>query len=130
MIPRNRTATHPGTILLKEFLEPMDLTQKGLAEHIGVPVQRVNEIVRGKRGVTPETAWLFSEAFSTTLSFGLICNPSTTYRQTGQITMLSHWLLACNKVLLSDSLYAVRLAIGFANFTQAAWLQVCRRVRR
>lgn len=66
MIPSNRTATHPGIILLKEFLEPLELTQKALAMHLGIPVQRVNEIVRGKRGVTPETAWLLSEALSTT----------------------------------------------------------------
>jgi addiction module HigA family antidote len=66
MIPSNRTATHPEVILLKEFLEPLELTQKALATHVGFPVQRVNEIVRGKRGVTPETAWLFSEALRTT----------------------------------------------------------------
>ena len=71
MIPSNRTATHPGAILLKEFLEPLDLTQKALAAHVGVPVQRVNEIVRGKRGITPETAWLLSEALSTTPEFWL-----------------------------------------------------------
>ena len=85
MIPSNRTATHPGVILLKEFLEPLELTQKGLAEHVGVPVQRVNEIVRGKRGITPETAWLFSEAFNTSPEFWLnlqsthdlsVCRPS------------------------------------------------------
>lgn len=71
MIPLHRTTTHPGVILLKEFLEPMELTQKALAMHVGIPVQRVNEIVRGKRGITPETAWLFSEAFSTTPEFWL-----------------------------------------------------------
>ncbi len=71
MIPSNRTATHPGVILLKEFLEPLELTQKALATHVGLPVQRVNEIVRGKRGVTPETAWLLSEAFRTTPEFWL-----------------------------------------------------------
>jgi len=71
MIPSNRTATHPGIILLNEFLAPLTLTQKGLAEHIGVPVQRINEIVRGKRGITPETAWLFSEAFNTSPEFWL-----------------------------------------------------------
>ena len=71
MIPSNRTATHPGVILLKEFLEPLELTQKALAAHVGVPVQRVNEIVRGKRGVTPETAWLLSEALRTTPEFWL-----------------------------------------------------------
>ena len=71
MIPSNRVATHPGVILLKEFLEPMELTQKALATHLGIPVQRVNEIVRGKRGITPETAWLFSEALRTTPEFWL-----------------------------------------------------------
>ena len=71
MIPSKRTATHPGVILLKEFLEPLELTQKALAAHVGVPVQRVNEIVRGKRGVTPETAWLLSEALRTTPEFWL-----------------------------------------------------------
>ena len=71
MIPRNRTPEHPGRILLEEFLEPLGLTQVALAAHIGVPVQRVNEIVRGKRGITPETAWLFSQAFGTTPEFWL-----------------------------------------------------------
>ena len=71
MIPSNRTATHPGVILLKEFLEPLELTQKALATHLGIPIQRVNEIVRGKRGVTPETAWLLSEALRTTPQFWL-----------------------------------------------------------
>ena len=71
MIPLNRTATHPGVILLKEFLEPLQLTQKSLAMHLGIPIQRVNEIVRGKRGITPQTAWLFSEALRTTPEFWL-----------------------------------------------------------
>jgi antitoxin HigA-1 len=46
-----------------------DLTQVKLAEHIGVPVQRINEIIRGKRGITPGTAWLFAQAFGTTPQF-------------------------------------------------------------
>ncbi len=71
MIPSNRIATHPGVILLKEFLEPLELTQKALATHVGISVQRVNEIVRGKRGVTPETAWLLSDALRTTPEFWL-----------------------------------------------------------
>ncbi len=71
MIPSNRSATHPGIILLKEFLEPLELTQKALASHLGIPLQRINEIVRGKRGITPETAWLLSEALSTTPEFWL-----------------------------------------------------------
>ena len=71
MIPSNRKATHPGIILLKEFLEPMGLTQKALAAHIGIPVQRINEIIRCKRGVSPNTAWLLSEAFKTSPEFWL-----------------------------------------------------------
>ncbi|TXK98492.1 addiction module antidote protein, HigA family [Methylococcaceae bacterium HT1] len=71
MIPTNRKATHPRVILLKEFLEPMGVTQKALATHIGIPVQRINEVVRGKRGVSPNTAWLLSEALSTTPEFWL-----------------------------------------------------------
>jgi addiction module HigA family antidote len=42
-----------------------------LAAHLGVPVQRINELVRGKRGVTPETAWLLAQAFGTTPQFWL-----------------------------------------------------------
>jgi len=66
MIPKNRVPTHTGEILLEEFLIPMELSQVMFAAHIGVPVQRINEIVRGKRGITPETAWFFSQAFGTT----------------------------------------------------------------
>jgi addiction module HigA family antidote len=64
-----RIPTHPGEVLLEEFLVPLEITQVELAAHIGVPVQRVNEIVRGKRGVTPETAWLLSQALGTTPEF-------------------------------------------------------------
>lgn len=71
MIPLNRTATHPGIILLKEFLEPLELTQKTLAMHVGVSLQRINEIIRGKRGITPATAWLLAEALNTSPEFWL-----------------------------------------------------------
>ena len=66
MLPENQIPTHPGEILLKEFLKPLGITQVAFARHIGVPLQRINEIVRGKRGVTPETAWLLSQALGTT----------------------------------------------------------------
>ncbi|OFV86914.1 MAG: addiction module antidote protein, HigA family [Acidobacteria bacterium RBG_16_68_9] len=69
MIPRNRIPTHPGEVLRAEFLEPLRLSQVALAAHIGVSVQRINELVRGKRGITPETAWLLSQAFGTTPEF-------------------------------------------------------------
>lgn len=66
MLPENRIPTHPGEMLLREFLEPLGLTQVAFARHIGVPVQRVNELVRGKRGVTSGTAWLLAQALGTT----------------------------------------------------------------
>jgi addiction module HigA family antidote len=71
MISENRIPTHPGVILLEEFLVPLGITQVELAEHLEIPVQRVNEIVRGKRGITPATAWLLSEALDTTPEFWL-----------------------------------------------------------
>ncbi|MCA1802040.1 MAG: HigA family addiction module antidote protein [Rhodothermaceae bacterium] len=71
MIPKNRITTHPGVILLKEYLEPMGLTQKELSDHLEIPIQRVNEIVRGKRGISPDTAWLLSGAFDTSPEFWL-----------------------------------------------------------
>jgi len=56
MISENRVPAHPGEILLNEFLAPLGVTQVELAEHLGIPTQRINEIVKGKRGVTPATA--------------------------------------------------------------------------
>ena len=54
---------HPGEVLQHEFMEPMGVTQTALARHIGVPIRRVNELCRGKRGITAETAWLLGQAF-------------------------------------------------------------------
>ncbi|MBI2901186.1 MAG: HigA family addiction module antidote protein [Planctomycetes bacterium] len=71
MLPEKRIPTHPGEMLLEEFLKPMGLSQKAFAAHLGVPLQRVNEIIRRKRGVSPETAWLFAQAFGTTPQFWL-----------------------------------------------------------
>ena len=71
MLPRKRIPTHPGEILSEEFLKPLGVTQVALAGHLRVPVQRINELVRGKRGVTPETAWLLAGAFGTTPEFWL-----------------------------------------------------------
>lgn len=69
MLPENRIPTHPGEILLEEFLRPMGITQVAFARHIGIPLQRVNEIVNSKRGVTPESAWLFARALNTSPEF-------------------------------------------------------------
>ncbi|HME72364.1 MAG TPA: HigA family addiction module antitoxin [Myxococcota bacterium] len=65
MQPKSRIPSHPGEILLHEFLEPLGRTQIALAERLGISVQRINEIVRGKRGITPDTAWLLAQALGT-----------------------------------------------------------------
>ena len=69
MLPEFRIATHPGQILLAEFLEPLRLTQAELARSLHIPLNRVNELVRGKRGVTPQSALLLSQYFGNSPEF-------------------------------------------------------------
>ena len=68
-IPSDREPTHPGDVLLNDFLIPLGMTQHDLARAIHVPYQRVNEIVRGRRGVTPSTALRLARFFGTSPSF-------------------------------------------------------------
>ncbi|MEN6625146.1 MAG: HigA family addiction module antitoxin [Candidatus Sumerlaeia bacterium] len=70
-IPTHRAPTHPGQMLLLEFLDPAGLTQRDLAAAIHVPYQRVNEIVRGRRGITPATALRLAKYFGTSADFWL-----------------------------------------------------------
>lgn len=69
MLPRNRPPTLPGEMLLEEYLRPRGITQVELAASMGVPIQRVNTIINGKRGITAETAILLSEALNTSPEF-------------------------------------------------------------
>lgn len=69
--------THPGEMLLEEFLKPLNISQVDFAKHLKVSFKRINEIVNGKRAVSPETAWLFSQALGTTPQFWM--NLQTTY---------------------------------------------------
>jgi len=69
MIPTHRKPTHAGEILLKEFLEPMHLSQAELAKKMRVPIQRINTLINEKRGVTAETAILLSKILKTTPEF-------------------------------------------------------------
>jgi addiction module HigA family antidote len=64
-IPTHRAPTHPGEMLLEEFLIPMSLLQRELADGIRVPYQRVNELVNGRRGITPATALRLAKFFGT-----------------------------------------------------------------
>ena len=68
-IPTHREPTHPGEMLLEEFLNPMGITQRELAEKIHVPYQRVNEIVNKRRGITPSTALRLSKLFRVSEDF-------------------------------------------------------------
>jgi len=68
-IPTHRTPTHPGEMLLEEFLRPMGLTQRELSVAIRVPYQRVNEIINGRRGVTPSTALRLAKFFGVSPDF-------------------------------------------------------------
>ena len=68
-VPTNRIPTHPGEMLLEEFLNPMGLTQRELAEQIRVPYQRVNDIVNGRRGITPSTTLRLAKFFNMSADF-------------------------------------------------------------
>ena len=70
-VPKNREPTHPGKMLSEEFLVPMNITQRELADAIHVPYQRVNELVNGKRGITPSTALRLAKYFGVTADFWL-----------------------------------------------------------
>jgi addiction module HigA family antidote len=69
--PETRTIplTHPGVMLKEEFLDPMGISQTELAHAIGASVNRINEICRGKRGISPETAYLLAEYFDMAVEF-------------------------------------------------------------
>jgi addiction module HigA family antidote len=62
---------HPGEILLEEFLNPMGLSQNQLANDIGVPPRRINEIVHGKRRITADTALRLAHYFKMSPQFWL-----------------------------------------------------------
>lgn len=70
-LPKQRPPTHPGEMLLKEFLEPLEMTQVELADRLRVSYPRVNEIVKGKRAVTPDTALRLARLFGTSPEFWL-----------------------------------------------------------
>lgn len=70
-IPTNGPPTHPGEMLLEEFLKPLGMTQRALAERLDVSYPRVNELIHGKRGVTPDTALRLERLFGMEAQFWL-----------------------------------------------------------
>lgn len=71
MLPKNRPPTHPGEILLKDFIEPLSLSQKELALHLGWAYARLNEIVNGRRGISADSALSLADAFNMEPEFWL-----------------------------------------------------------
>lgn len=71
MLPKNRPPTHPGEMLLKEFLGPLEVTQSKFARHLNWPYSRVNDIINGKRRVSAEDALAIGEALGTDPVFWL-----------------------------------------------------------
>jgi antitoxin HigA-1 len=69
MLPAKRVSTHPGEILREAFLKPFGATPTALAEHLGVPCEEIESLVREADAVTPELAWLLSQAFGTSPEF-------------------------------------------------------------
>ena len=68
-LPTHRTPTHPGEMLLEEYLKPIGLTQRELAKAIHAPYQRVNELINGRRGMTPSTALRLAKYLGTSPGF-------------------------------------------------------------
>ena len=71
MLPKNRPPTHPGQMLLKEFLEPLNLSQVNFAKHLDWTYARLNEIINGKRGITSASALAFADVFQIEPEFWL-----------------------------------------------------------
>lgn len=69
MLPTHRPPTPPGEVLSEEFLIPLGITQAELAKRMGIPLQRINLLVNGRRGITAETALLLGQVFGTTPQF-------------------------------------------------------------
>jgi addiction module HigA family antidote len=71
MLPKKRPPTHPGQMLLKEFLEPLGITQKEFSNHLGWTYARLNEIINGHRGISAESALTLADAFKMEPQFWL-----------------------------------------------------------
>src|SRR4030067_554606 len=70
-IPTSGPPTHPGEMLLEEFLKPICMSQTELAAKIGVSYPRINELIHGKRGITPDTALRLEQLFGMEAQFWL-----------------------------------------------------------
>jgi antitoxin HigA-1 len=87
--PKERIATHPGEVLLEEYIKPLGLIQASLAKEIGISTNRLNELVRGKRGMTADTALRLARRFETSPEFWM--NLQTAYELTEARLAMSAW---------------------------------------
>ena len=70
-LPHHRPPTHPGEMLLEEFIKPLGLTQSELAHRLGISFPRLNEVIRGKRALTPDTALRLAQVVGMSADFWL-----------------------------------------------------------
>jgi addiction module HigA family antidote len=69
MIPNIELPTHPGEILWYEFLKPMGITQLEFSSRLGIPIQRLNGVIKGRRSISAESAWLLAKELKTSAEF-------------------------------------------------------------
>ena len=69
MIPQHRPPTPPGEILLVEFLKPLGMSQVEASQRMGIPLNRLNEVIRGRRGITADTALRLARLLNTSPEF-------------------------------------------------------------
>ncbi len=70
-LPSERPPTHPGEMLLEEFLKPLGISQSAFAVRLGVSFPKLNEVIRGKRAVTPDTALRLAHVLGMSADFWL-----------------------------------------------------------
>lgn len=113
-IPTHREPTHPGEMLLEEFLIPMGITQRELADKIHVPYQRVNEIINKRRGITPSTALRLAKLFRVSEDFWMnlqlrwdfsppLSTPPGKQVRTGPLTKISKYCVGDILVSMSTA---------------------------
>lgn len=91
---RDREPTSPGEILSEEFLKPLGLTQRRLADHLGCDIKVINRIINGRSRVTPEMALKLAAAFVTSPEFWLKAQEATDlYRAAREVKKLPEPLL-------------------------------------
>ena len=127
-IPSDRDPTRPGEMLLQELLLPLGMTQRDLATAIHVPFQRVNEIVRGRGGVTPSTASGLSKFFGTSYDFWinlqLRWDPyHTQLAETERIeSVRPHDLVNVPQVLARTRIKQHRFSVALRVFAKTIWI--------